>query len=90
MVSNFVSNAGPQQAFSVDASYLVGSNPMALTVTRSVVGILPECYLSVVVDCGRSNDRITRAEEFDNRKAILHSRCIDFGRRREQLSRFGT
>ncbi|KAL3797523.1 hypothetical protein HJC23_009887 [Cyclotella cryptica] len=46
----FSSNVGPQPAFSVDTTYLVGANPSGFTVTRSVTGTVPDCYLSVIAD----------------------------------------
>eukprot|EP00956_Cyclotella_meneghiniana_P022416 scaffold42451_cov66-Cyclotella_meneghiniana.AAC.3 len=46
----FISNVGPQPTFSVDTTFLVGTNPMAFSVSRSVAGLLPDCYSSALVD----------------------------------------
>ena len=46
----FISNVGPQPTFSVDTTSLVGTNPTAFLVSRSVAGVLPDCYSSVIVD----------------------------------------
>ena len=46
----FTSNVGPQPVFSVDATFLIGTNPIAFSTTRTVTGILPHCYFSEIVD----------------------------------------
>ena len=45
----FISNVGPQPAFSVDTSNLVGTNPMGFEITRLVPGVPPEDYNATVI-----------------------------------------
>ena len=45
----FTTNLGPQPAFSVDTSNLVGLNPTSFSITRDVPGELPDDYNAVVV-----------------------------------------
>ena len=46
----FTSNIGPQPAFSVDATFLIGTNAIAFSATRTVMGVSPDCYFSEKVD----------------------------------------
>ncbi|KAL7541113.1 LOW QUALITY PROTEIN: hypothetical protein ACHAXR_012985 [Thalassiosira sp. AJA248-18] len=45
----FTTNIGPQPAFSVDTSYLVGTNPLGFAITRTVAGISPDDYAVTVI-----------------------------------------
>jgi len=45
----FTTNFGPQPAFSVDTSNLIGLNPTGFSITRDVPGELPDDYDAIVV-----------------------------------------
>ncbi|KAL7442689.1 hypothetical protein ACHAXH_009869 [Discostella pseudostelligera] len=45
----FISNVGPQPAFSVDTSGLVGMNPLGFTITRTVPGVPPSDYNVTII-----------------------------------------
>ncbi|KAL7514942.1 hypothetical protein ACHAXN_013076 [Cyclotella atomus] len=45
----FTSNVGPQPAFSIDTTFLVGANQDAFSANRIVAGVLPNCYSTFLV-----------------------------------------
>ena len=50
-IVTFMSNMGPQPAFSVDTSNLVGTNPLGFTLTRTVHGVPPDDYdITIIQD----------------------------------------
>ena len=50
-IVTFMSNMGPQPAFSVDTSNLVGTIPLGFTLTRTVHGVRPDDYdITIIQD----------------------------------------